>query len=461
MGRPLHVLLISANTEKIPDPVFPLGAAYMAAVAERDGHRVSTLDLCFLEDALPRLAKQLASDPPDVVGISLRNLDSSAYPQNTSYIDDYERLVGTVRAGSHAPIVLGGAGFTIMPSTILEHLGADVGVVGEGEQAFPWILERLANGTPLESTPEFRCETYGRGVLVNPVTRIKYLDITGVPMRQHFDFPLYYERGGALNVQTKRGCYFECVFCSYPLIEGTKVRMRTAKTVVDEIEEMRRDHGVRHWFFVDNIFNMPIRHAKEICEEIAARDLDIEWSGYLNPKFIDDELCQLMARSGCKAIEFGTDSGSAAMIASLKKEFEPDDLRQSSELCHKHRLKFCHSLIFGGPGETLQTVTETIDLMEAVKPTAVIAMTGIRILPGTEMVEIALRDGQMDSDDNLLHPKFYVSPNLGDDLIDRIDSYARSHSNWIVPGKGIKTNVQVLQRLRQRKIKGQLWRLLQ
>ena len=148
------------------------------------------------------------------------------------------------------------------------------------------------------------------------------------------------------------------------------------------------------------------------------------------------------------------------MIANLRKEFEPDDLRRASEMCHRHGLKFCHSLIFGGPGETLQTVNETIDLMEATQPTAVIAMTGIRVLPGTEMVEIARRDGQIDEDDNLLHPRFYISPTLGDELIDRIELYARAHANWIVPGKGIKTNVQVLQRLRQRKIKGQLWRLL-
>jgi radical SAM superfamily enzyme len=148
------------------------------------------------------------------------------------------------------------------------------------------------------------------------------------------------------------------------------------------------------------------------------------------------------------------------MIANLKKEFEDEDLRRASVLCHKHRLKFCHSLIFGGPGETAETVTQTIELMDELKPTAVIAMTGIRILPGTGMVEIALRDGQMDSDDNLLYPKFYISPALEGDLIDRIEAYAHAHSNWIVPGKGIKTNIQVLQKLRERKIKGQLWRLL-
>jgi radical SAM superfamily enzyme YgiQ (UPF0313 family) len=460
MGTSQRVLLISANTEKLPDPVFPLGAAYMAAVAARYGHTVDTLDLCFLDDPHAALGDKLRGFEPDVVGISLRNLDSSSYPLNTSYIDDYRALVDSVRARTDATVVLGGAGFTIMPTTILEYLGADVGVVGEGEAAFPWVLDRLAQRAPLESEPGFTCERINGGVCVTPAARIKRLDSTGIPERRAFDIETYYHRGGALNIQTKRGCYFECVFCSYPLIEGSKVRMRTPASVVDEIEASRDAFGVRHWFFVDNIFNMPIRHAKEICEEMAARDLGIEWSGYLNPKFIDEELCRLMAASGCKAIEFGTDSGAPTMMANLKKEFSVDNLRTTSALCHRYGLKFCHSLIFGGPGETRATVTETIELMDELKPTAVIALTGIRVLPGTEMVQIALRDGQIDEDDNLLYPKFYISPGLEDELIERIEAYARAHPNWIVPGKGIKTNIQVLQKLRERKIKGQLWRLL-
>jgi radical SAM superfamily enzyme YgiQ (UPF0313 family) len=456
----VRVLLISANTEKLPDPVFPLGAAYMAAVSAEHGHNVETLDLCFLDALRPALDEKIRSCAPEVIGISLRNLDSSSYPMNTSYIDDYKRLVDAVRELTTAPVVLGGAGFTVMPTTIMEYLGADVGVVGEGELAFPWILDRLSQRQPITATHEYRCERVNGGVCINPVARIKDLDIAGVPMRQRFDMDSYYQRGGALNIQTKRGCYFECIFCSYPLIEGSKVRMRDAEAVVDEIQAMREEFQIRHWFFVDNIFNMPIRHAKDICEEIVRRGLDIEWSGYLNPKFVDEELCRLMAASGCKAIEFGTDSGSATMMVNLKKEFAAADLRRASELCHKYRLKFCHSLIFGGPGETMQTVSETIDLMDELKPTAVIAMTGIRILPGTEMVAIALRDGQLDADDNLLYPKFYIAPTLADELIDRIESYACSHTNWIVPGKGIKTNIEVLQKLRERKIKGQLWRLL-
>jgi len=458
--RPLSLLLISANTEKLPDPVFPLGAAYMAAVAAQHGHAVHALDLCFLDRPGAAVAAAVQSARPDVVGISLRNLDSSAYPENTSYIDDYGALVDRLRQLTDAPIVLGGAGFTVMPDTILAHLGAEVGVVGEGELAFPWVLAQLGRGAPLAPTPAFTCRPVGSGVCVTPVARIGRLDGTATPLRHHFDPRHYYERGGALNIQTKRGCVFECVFCSYPVIEGSRVRMRSATAVVDELQAAFEGDGVRHWFFVDNVFNAPMRHAKEICEEIVARGLAIEWSGYLNPRFVDDELCALMARSGCKAIEFGTDSGSPRMIAALKKEFDADDLRATSALCHRHGLKFCHSLIFGGPGETAETVDETLALMDEVQPTAVIAMTGIRILPGTGMVDIALADGQLEPDDTLLYPRFYVSPSLGDELIDRIEAHAQTHRNWIVPGKGIRTNVQVLQRLRERKIKGQLWRLL-
>src|ERR1700752_1762098 len=134
----MKVLLVSANTEKIPDPVYPIGAAYVADAARRAGHEVADVDLCFAGDVEATLRSVIAAEQPDAIGVSLRNLDSSAFPQNTSYIDDYGRWMAVLRAPSDAPIVLGGAGFTVMPTTVLAHLGADVGVVGEGERLFPW-----------------------------------------------------------------------------------------------------------------------------------------------------------------------------------------------------------------------------------------------------------------------------------------------------------------------------------
>src|SRR5262245_34462059 len=153
----------------------------MAAVAEQDGHEVETLDLCFLDSQRPALDERIRSSDPEVVGISLRNLDSSSYPLNTSYIDDYKALVDGIRELTDAKVVLGGSGFTVMPTTILEYLEADVGIVGEGELAFPWTLQRLAEGKPLETTPDYVCAAVNGGVCVTPVARIKSLDSTGIP----------------------------------------------------------------------------------------------------------------------------------------------------------------------------------------------------------------------------------------------------------------------------------------
>jgi radical SAM superfamily enzyme YgiQ (UPF0313 family) len=456
----VRLLLVSANTEKIPDPVYPIGAAAVGGAARRAGHEVAALDLCFARDARTEVVDTIRAFAPHVVGLSLRNLDNSAYPENCSYIDDYRALVSWVRETTDASVVLGGAGFTVMPTTILEELHADYGVVGEGELAFPWLLSAIERGAQVRDDVGFKCQPVNGGMLVSATERLKQLDLAGEPERALFDVQRYYERGGCINVQTKRGCCFECVFCSYPLIEGSKVRARTPERVVDEIARLRSDNGVRHFFFVDNIFNFPLPHAKRICEELRRRSLDVEWSGYLNPKFVDEELVRLMAASGCKGVEFGTDSGSPAMIANLGKEFDAEDLRRASRLCHRFGVRFAHSLIFGGPGETRETIEETLRLMDELEPTAVIAFTGIRVLPGTGMVEVALRDGQIDADDNLLYPKFYVARSLGVELIATIENHAARRSNWIVPGKGIRTNIEMLQRLRDKKIKGQLWRLL-
>ena len=166
----MRVLLISANTERIPDPVYPIGPAYVGAAARRAGHDVHAVDLCFATDVEARrttVVDEIGEFEPEVVGISLRNLDNSAYPENRSYIEDYHALVSWVRATSGAPIVLGGAGFTVMPTTILEELHAEYGIVGEGEFAFPWLLEEIKRGGGIQPSGGFACERVNGSVLVN------------------------------------------------------------------------------------------------------------------------------------------------------------------------------------------------------------------------------------------------------------------------------------------------------
>src|SRR5207249_2067776 len=141
----MRLLLISANQERSPDPVAPLGVCYVATAAAQAGNDVSVLDLCFSQDIEADVAAAAACRP-EVIGVSLRNVDNCAYPDTVSYLPHYQRVVNACRATSRAPLVLGGSAFTTMPAFYLAALEVPYGVVGEGEVALPDLLARLASG---------------------------------------------------------------------------------------------------------------------------------------------------------------------------------------------------------------------------------------------------------------------------------------------------------------------------
>ena len=124
----MRILLISANREHIPDPIFPLGLAYVAAAVQRAGHEVAIADLCFGFNPLSDLGKQVGRFQPDIIGLSLRNVDNAAYPRNVDYLEQHREVVDTLRALTDAPVVLGGSGFSIMPGEYMAVLDADWGL---------------------------------------------------------------------------------------------------------------------------------------------------------------------------------------------------------------------------------------------------------------------------------------------------------------------------------------------
>jgi radical SAM superfamily enzyme YgiQ (UPF0313 family) len=456
----LRVLFVNANTERLPDPVYPLGAATAATAVRNAGHQVRTLDLCFEADGPAALRRALEREPADVLALSLRNLDSSAFPNTRSFAGDYRALVAAARTVGPLVVVLGGSGFTCLPEAVLAACGADYGVVGEGELALPWLLGQVTGAERPVSGDGFDVQWLGRAALVRSSSRCGDLD--GLPRvdRSLFDAARYYREGGCLNLQTKRGCAFRCSYCSYPVIEGDRARLRDPGCVVDELEAESARWGAKHWFITDSVFNEPLEHAKAICREIVRRGLDLSWSAYFNPRHFDDELAALLAASGCRDVEFGTDSGSDRMLKALKKGFTAAQLRTAAALCRKHRLRTCQSLLFGAPGEDEESVAETLALMDALNPNAVIAMTGIRIMAGTELERQARGDGSLAPDDDLLAPRFYFSRDLGENVVGLIDRHAKTRGQWIVPGLGVRENVGELRALRSNNVKGQLWPLV-
>jgi radical SAM superfamily enzyme YgiQ (UPF0313 family) len=446
----MKILLISPNVENLPDPVFPLGLAFIAASLKRNGYQCRVLDLCFEKDYEAAVESSVTSFRPDVVGLSLRNIDNVSYPNYISYLPFFAEVVKRIRLHTSGIIVIGGSGFSLMPDEILHYLGGDFGIVGEGESSFVKLLERL------EREKEDPKELPRPGVIAHGPGIIADLEDISGPDRSAFDNAAYLKWGGMGNVQTKRGCPFNCVYCTYPIIEGKEIRVRSPERICGEIEEMM-EQGIDHFFVVDNEFNYPIDHAEAICREMIRRNLSVQWGCYAHPGFVTPRLVELMLEAGCTGVEFGSDAANETMLKNLGKGFTLGDLQEASGICKKAGMPFCHSLLFGGPGETMQTVRETIKTIEEMSPRAVICMIGIRVFPRTRLSRIAVKEGIAHQEADFLRPVFYISPAVEKEILPFIKRFSKKAPTWIFPGLNINMTEDLQRKLRRFGVKGPLW----
>jgi radical SAM superfamily enzyme YgiQ (UPF0313 family) len=433
-----------------------LGLAYLAEVLKGQGYRTEVLDLCFSQDPSSNLRDTLQRFQPNLVGLSLRNLDNLTYPTSISYLKEVEEVLQVCRQTSSAKLIIGGSGFSLAPKELLQHLDVDFGIVGEGEEIFLQLVKSIEKGDPVSPSSHLiiKGDSFPvsmRGARVFPIK---------APDRSLFETRRYLEKGGMGNIQTKRGCPFSCIYCTYPLLEGKEVRLRRTEEVVEELRKLTQEEGVDYVYFVDDIFNYPTSYAEDLCREMMRTNGKIKWSAFVNPGFVHEDLLKWMKEAGCVGIEFGTDSGSAQMLKNYRKSFTVEDIVQSSQCCSKLEINHCHYLLFGGPGEDEETIEESFQLMDRLDPTAVIAMLGIRIYPGTEMERIALSQGVIQKDSNLIYPHFYISPALGGRLEGIVKEKALERKRWIVPGLEINISQTLMEGIRHFGIRGPLWELV-
>jgi radical SAM superfamily enzyme YgiQ (UPF0313 family) len=452
----MKILLISVNRERMPSPVFPLGLAYIARALKDGGHTIEVMDLCFSQNVLDDLKEALTRFRPDLIGLSLRNLDNLTYPTSISYLKEVEEVISTCRQCSSSTLVIGGSGFSLAPEELLRHLTVDFGIMGEGEEVLLTLINSLEKNLPISPSPHLLIKSETQF----PVMSGAQVSSISTPDRTLFNTRCYLEEGGMLNLQTKRGCPFSCIYCTYPLLEGKKVRLREVDEVIEEIRHLIQDQGTDYITFVDDIFNYPPSFAEKLCRGIAEEKLKVKWSAFVNPGFLSESLLKWMMEAGCVGVEFGTDSGSDRMLKNYMKSFTQEEVIQASSLCLKLNVNHCHYILFGGPGEDEKTIEESFQLMDQLNPTAVIAMLGIRIYPGTELEQISLSQGVIEKDTNLMYPFFYISPALKGRLEDTIGERALERRQWIVPGLEINITQNLMEQIRRFRVRGPLWELV-
>jgi radical SAM superfamily enzyme YgiQ (UPF0313 family) len=444
----LKILLISPNREALPDPVFPIGLAYLATATIEAGHEVHMVDLCFVEDIEDTLKAACLNFSPELIGISIRNIDDVSYPKSISYLSLYRNVIEICRRHSDAPIVAGGSGFTIMPEDFMKELDIDYGIVGEGEVSFIDLIRYLQKEGDLPDAVVKDKKTDGI-----PCINMKWKNLR--PARSLFSIKDYYEKGGMLNMQTRRGCPFRCIYCSYPLIEGKTSRFREVQEVVDEIQEVVEQTGVKHFFIVDSIFNHPKEYALKFSKALIERGLDIKWNCYANPGLMEPELIEMMLLAGCTGVEFGTDSLLDNILENLKKDFKYKQVKDVSRACRESGLRFCHFIFMGPPGETPDDIKMNIERLSSLNADSSIIMVGIRIFPRTELSVRA--EYELGINNVGLSPVYYISPHVVNEIENFVEIISQEHKNWVLPGFEINYSERLQKLLRKAGLKGSLW----
>ena len=418
----MQVALI--NTNRMQPPVAPIGLDYIAEALHAAGHGVQLLDLCWEENPHSAINHFFKNSAFGLVGMTLRNTDDCAFTSGQSFLPEFVELVKTVRENSDAPIVLGGVGFSVMPEQILARAKADFGIWGEGEFVLPELAACLENGEPYQDLPSLiGCEngSWRR----NPPAWRSPAELPSMS-RTWVDNRRYFLHGGQAGFETRRGCSGRCIYCADPVAKGNCVRLRPVVAVVDEIEQLI-SQGIDVLHTCDGEFNIPEKHALEICGAITRRGLGgrLRWYAYCAPAPFSLELARAMRAAGCVGIDFGADSGCAAMLQRLGRAFSPADVLSAARRAKEQGMAVMLDLLLGAPGESRESIEQTVALVRQADPDRAGVSLGVRVYPGTELAaQVASNKftGGLTGGNDPFEPLFFLEPQIAPFVFDWLNS---------------------------------------
>ena len=424
----MRVLLISANTEPINMPVVPVGLGAVAAATEDAGHEVKLLDLMSVREPELVTRDAAASVGPDVIGISVRNVDDQNMEDPCFLLGRVKEVITSCRKASRAPIVLGGAGYSMFPEPALSYLGGDMGIQGEGELAFPALLSLLEQNADLSEAPGLYLPGLG---LQGRRKQTKHLDSLPLPAARLWHPSAAGDSELWMPIQTRRGCPMNCSYCATSTIEGRIIRKRSPALVVDWIES-HVEAGFKRFYFTDSLFNIPPSYARQLCDTLAKRELDIAWRCIIYPGRINEALVQAMAKAGCTEVALGFESGSEAILRLMNKRFLPGHIRRASQMFAGQGIRRMGFLMLGGPGETRRSVEESLHFADSLHMDVMKVTFGVRIYPGTALARRALAEGRITPGDDLLFPRFYMVDELEDWLAATVADWMVGRPHWVM-----------------------------
>jgi hypothetical protein len=425
----MKVLLVATNqADRFMDSMVvrpvPIGLAYLAASVDEERHTLKVLDLMFADDAVAEVADAVSEFEPDLIGMSIRNLDNQSSLNPVWNLPAVRDIIERIRQLSDATTLIGGPAFSIMPAECLDYVGADLGIAGDAAEAFATLVERLETGADYRDIPGivFRDDANDAEIVVSEGRFTS--SFHRAPRLDLLDMRAYNGSGFGVGVITKLAqAYYPTPGADF---NGGDWRIREPSEVVDEIRALDDNFGINKVFFIDSGFNIPAEHAKATCRAIIDAGLHVRWNSYVRPSDdADAELMGLMKESGC----------SLALMAEGGRGGEGLDdrlagLERMSGLCREVDLPFTMNMTFGEPGDSESSVEQKLDFLKRVDAAFSVLRVGTRVLPNTGAAQTALREGLIESESELMRPTFYTDASVRDWIADRLREEAAEYPRW-------------------------------
>ena len=367
-------------------PFIPLGIAYLGAVAEKVGHEVNVIDCQAERLNADSFRQRIGQVNPDVIGITSTTLLYNSAKQILEVAREVHPNATTMFGGSHV---------TFWDENALnESKAIDVIVRREGETTFLELLQRLEakkNFTGVLGTT-FRGAD---GKIVRNDDRPFLNDLDSLPSPAYHLLPIdaFHRMGKTIfPLVTSRGCVQWCDFCSTVRMFGRGYRVRTPKRVVDEMEMLHNTYGESQFTFYDDAFTINRKNTLELCADIKARGLKVEWDCETRVDAVDKELLEKMHDAGCITVWFGVESGSEKILGKMHKKINREQVREAFKTAQKAGLMTIASAVIGFPGETEETAWETVNFINSLNPDDIGCYIATPY-PGTPMYEEVVKNG--------------------------------------------------------------------
>ncbi len=408
--------------------VYPIGVVTLAGCLRRAGHEVGIFDMNMEMDPYGAMKSRLLNFRPDVVGLSLRNIDPLAN-KTSSLIPPF--LVTARMAASLLPgvwLIAGGTGFSLFPGRLMAEVPEiHFGIVGEAETSLPLLVSSLNRPPALPGL----CIRKGSRVMITEPSQTADMTSYLPPERELLDPSSYSDINSyvpSIGIETKRGCPADCAYCVYPRLQGKSVRCRPPLAVVDEIEHLNKEYGIERFHFTDPIVNFPETHLHAICNEIMRRRLKVKWGGFLREDHFSRKNAALYEKSGCECFSFSPDGLCQESLDVLGKRLRERDVLKAAEIAAETDVISVYHFMVNVPGETeatcgkgLRTIEKIYDIHGRKRNIGAIVLNNIRILPGTRVERMAREAGVIGPETDLLYPTYY-NPKPFDSFRYRLES---------------------------------------